>query len=216
MAPVLEIIEGPAAGTTFDVTGFVELGRDPSAGIAVEDAEISRRHARLGPSAHGVTVEDLGSRNGTYIDGQPVQGVRELRPGQQLRAGVTVFALQVDRQASGVLPSPQITAVGAQVLQPVPVQQLPPVAPEPAAPAFRMPETEPGYIPGGRGGGLAPLGGGGGALGGAARQDIEEGEEYRRVAALRDPRVKPRTQLAAAVFLLIAAIAIALYFTVLT
>lgn len=215
MAPVLEIIEGPAAGTTFDVTGFVELGRDPAAGIAVEDVEISRRHARLGPSTRGVTVEDLGSRNGTYIDGQPVQGVRELLPGQELRAGVTVFALQVDRQVSGVMPSPQITAVGAQVLQPVPAQQLPPVAPEPAPPGFRAPESEPGYIPGGRGGGLAPVGGAG-ALGGAPQQDIESGEEYRRVAALRDPNVKPRTQLAAAMFLLIAAIAVVLYFTVLT
>lgn len=212
--PVLEIIEGPGAGTTFTVEGPVELGREPSVEIVLDDAEVSRRHARLSPEAEGILVEDLGSSNGTYVNNQPVQGRQSLRAGDELRAGVTVLALQTDRQASGVLPSPQITQLGAQVLRPVPREELPPVAAEPAVPGFRAPESEPGYIPGGRAGGLAPLGGP--VLGGSAEsgRDIEEGEQYQQVARLRDPRVKPQTQQAAAGFLLIAVIAVIVYFGV--
>jgi hypothetical protein len=212
MAAVLEIIEGPGAGTTYDISGAIEMGRDPSAGIVLQDAEVSRKHARLSPTPNGILVEDLGSRNGTYVNDQPVQGVRELRPGDELRAGVTVFALQGDRQLSGVRPVPQITNIGAQVLQPVAVQELPPVPPQaaPVAPPFRAPETEPGYIPGGRSGGLGPAP----ALGGAPQGDIEAGEEYQRVAALRDPRVKPQTKVAAAGFILIAVLALIVYFGV--
>lgn len=212
---VLEIIEGPGAGTTFHIDGPVELGREQSVDVVLDDEEVSRRHARLSPDAGGVLVEDLGSRNGTYVNGQPVHGPRQLRAGDELRTGVTVLALQGDRQASGVLPVPQITKVGAKVLQPVPRDELPPVAAEPAAPGFLTAESEPGYIPGGRAGGLAPLGGGG-LLGGAPvpTQDIEQGEQYARVAALRDPRVKPQTKLAAFGFLLIAVIAVIVYFGV--
>jgi Inner membrane component of T3SS, cytoplasmic domain len=214
--PVLEIIEGSAAGTTFTVDAAVELGRDQSAGIVVDDAEISRRHARLEPAGGNVLVEDLGSRNGSYLNDQPVLGRMEARPGDRLRFGVTVLAVQGARQASGVLPVPAITQLGAQVLQPAPERELSVAAPDPVGPAFLAAETEPGYVPGGRSGGLAPVGGGlgGAGLNAATPQDAEGGEQYQRVAALRDPRVKPQTRLAAAGFLLIAVLAIIVYFGV--
>jgi pSer/pThr/pTyr-binding forkhead associated (FHA) protein len=217
--PVLEIIEGPAAGTTFDVIEPTDVGRDPSAAILIDDPEVSRRHARLSPSGQGILVEDLQSRNGTYVNEQPIYAPVEARPGDQIRFGMTVLALQGARAASGVLPVPDITQVGAQVLRPAAERELAVVPQEPAPPVLRVPETEPGYVPGGRAGNLPPVGANLGDLGiggGVAPQDPEQGEQYRQVAALRDGRVKPQTRLVAFGFLVIAALAIIVYFGVTT
>ncbi len=47
----------------------------------LEDGEVSRRHARISPSNGSVVVEDLGSRNGSFVNEQPINGPRQLQPG---------------------------------------------------------------------------------------------------------------------------------------
>jgi hypothetical protein len=217
---VLEIIEGPSAGATFELTSALEIGRDPSASVVLDDGQVSRHHARFTPSATGVVLQDLGSSNGTYLNDSPIDGPRELRHGDHVRAGVTVFEVRDPAAGAvpGVLPVPAITELGAQVLNPVAEREL--VAPQrdPALPALRVAESDPGYVPGGRAGNLPPVGGGL-AVGGAAlvpAANHEAGDQYKRVAALRDPRVKPQTRQVAAVFLAIAALAIVVYFGVTT
>lgn len=54
------------------------LGRDPACDLTVDDPRISRRHARLWPTAAGWKVADLGSKNGTWIDGRPAAEAGEL------------------------------------------------------------------------------------------------------------------------------------------
>ncbi|WP_399123444.1 FHA domain-containing protein [Streptomyces sp. N2A] len=55
---------------------------------AGDDPTIARRHARLHPTLEGIyLVEDLGSRNGTFINGAPVQGWAALKPGDELQVG---------------------------------------------------------------------------------------------------------------------------------
>jgi pSer/pThr/pTyr-binding forkhead associated (FHA) protein len=51
------------------------LGRDPSCGLVLEGALVSRRHVLLRASASGLEIEDI-SKHGTLVDGQPLQGAR--------------------------------------------------------------------------------------------------------------------------------------------
>ena len=54
------------------------IGRDPSADIHLDNLALSRRHAQLEQRGADVWIRDLGSQNGTYVNGQRVRGVREL------------------------------------------------------------------------------------------------------------------------------------------
>jgi DNA-binding winged helix-turn-helix (wHTH) protein len=63
------------------------LGRTHEAAVWVEDATVSRRHAIIHVSGDVATVEDLGSRNGTIVDGQRVTGRRVLAAGTELWLG---------------------------------------------------------------------------------------------------------------------------------
>jgi pSer/pThr/pTyr-binding forkhead associated (FHA) protein len=65
---LLEIVEGPGAGRQHRVEGPVVLGRDAGADVVLDDARVSRRHARMTPEPGGIVVEDLGSRNGTFVN----------------------------------------------------------------------------------------------------------------------------------------------------
>jgi pSer/pThr/pTyr-binding forkhead associated (FHA) protein len=104
---LLEIVEGPGAGRQIELRGPVVLGRDESADVVLEDGQISRRHARVTPSASGgIVVEDLESTNGTYVNQDEVHSPVNLVPGDELLVGVTVMQLrspdQVRAQASAV------------------------------------------------------------------------------------------------------------------
>ena len=61
------------------------VGRSEGCGIVVGDGSVSRMHARLVSGEDGVYLEDLGSANGTYVDGARVQGRVRLQHGQQVR-----------------------------------------------------------------------------------------------------------------------------------
>lgn len=58
--------------------GEFVVGRSSSCSLALDDALVSRRHAVFHVTADGVSVEDLGSRNGVVVNGQPIEGVRAL------------------------------------------------------------------------------------------------------------------------------------------
>jgi pSer/pThr/pTyr-binding forkhead associated (FHA) protein len=70
--------------------GEVRIGRQPGLGITLLDTKVSREHCRLFLQATGWVVEDLGSRNGTYVNSQKVKK-RLLQPGDRLRVGQTEF-----------------------------------------------------------------------------------------------------------------------------
>ncbi len=67
------------------------MGRGGGCGIVlVDDHYVSTVHARLFQRGNDVFVEDLGSRNGTYLNGSPVSGVTRLRRGDRVQFGQTV------------------------------------------------------------------------------------------------------------------------------
>lgn len=65
-------VSGKAFGRHFAISGAVTVGRAPDSSLLLDEAGISRAHARLLPGEEGVQVEDLGSTNGTFINGKRV------------------------------------------------------------------------------------------------------------------------------------------------
>ena len=63
------------------------LGRDANADVCVDDTTVSRRHATITIDAHDVFIEDLDSKNGTFVDGEKVNGTMPLRDGQTVLLG---------------------------------------------------------------------------------------------------------------------------------
>ncbi|GIX35407.1 MAG: hypothetical protein KatS3mg126_1186 [Lysobacteraceae bacterium] len=89
---VLRGVSGPVFGKTFPVPGPQVIGRSEECNICVPAEEVSRRHAQVRPAADGLNVEDLGSANGTFINGQRIQqGL--LKPGDELRLDTIRFLL---------------------------------------------------------------------------------------------------------------------------
>jgi DNA-binding winged helix-turn-helix (wHTH) protein len=84
------------------------IGRDEAASVRLDDPMVSRRHARIFVSASGVLIEDLGSKNGTFIDGEPVAAhPMPLRHGTQLAFGTVLVVY--GESSSGV---PTVTHAG--------------------------------------------------------------------------------------------------------
>lgn len=88
--PTLTIVKGPQIGETFELDEpEVTLGRDPKNHVFLNDMTVSRQHARMNLSniALGVaTVEDLGSLNGTWVDGAIVSKA-SLKDGSTIQVG---------------------------------------------------------------------------------------------------------------------------------
>jgi predicted component of type VI protein secretion system len=89
---VLRGVSGALFSKVFPVTGPVVIGRAAECDISVPADEISRRHALVKPTPEGLAVEDLGSSNGTFINGKRVQH-GFLNPGDELRLDAVRFIL---------------------------------------------------------------------------------------------------------------------------
>lgn len=94
----LEIVEGPDAGRRVDLVEATEIGRQEGLGMVLQDQLVSRRHARVAPVEGGATVEDLGSRNGTFVNGNKISGPTLATPGDQILVGVSVLQLRSPAQ----------------------------------------------------------------------------------------------------------------------
>src|SRR3954447_22220143 len=126
---LLKVTAGNAQGQDIPLEQELVIGRStPGIGSLGGDSEISRVHARVFRDPSGqLTVEDLGSTNGTFVNGNRISSPTPLRPGDELRVGQTTLGVEGGAAAEGA------TAVG----QPIP----PVVAPPPAAAA--EPPTQP-------------------------------------------------------------------------
>jgi DNA-binding winged helix-turn-helix (wHTH) protein len=75
------------------------LGREGRGVILLESSTVSRRHARIVIDARGVTVEDLGSKNGTYVNDRSVTGPVRIGDGDRVRTGSLLFTFRLARLA---------------------------------------------------------------------------------------------------------------------
>jgi signal transduction histidine kinase/pSer/pThr/pTyr-binding forkhead associated (FHA) protein len=90
--PKLTVLQGPDAGREFDLAApSVSVGRHSSNAVHLRDERVSRRHLELRATpAGGYQLFDLGSGNGTLVNGRPVQ-VADLRPGDRIELGDTTL-----------------------------------------------------------------------------------------------------------------------------
>jgi pSer/pThr/pTyr-binding forkhead associated (FHA) protein len=204
---ILEIVEGDDAGRQTPLDGSLEIGREASNGLALDDEQASRRHARVSPQGDHAIVEDLGSTNGTYVNEQPVEGPLTIRPGDRVRVGLTVFELRtsadVERRPSAVIAIPQVTKLSTDVLAPVPEEELMPEPEEEAAPAAQGPSTPPAFATEETPPGFVPA---------EVADDAEARNDYGAVARLVDSSVKRQTHIASFALLAAAGLAVLIVF----
>lgn len=84
----LTVLTGALSGQLFKITkGNVNIGRSPQAELRLDDDGISRNHARIRHEANHLWVEDLESRNGTFLNGERLKQPMELRDGDKIQVG---------------------------------------------------------------------------------------------------------------------------------
>lgn len=93
----LRVARGPSElkGIAVPLTGPVVIGRSPGADIVIGDDFVSGRHARVFQRGNEVVIEDLGSTNGTILNGERLRVPMSLRPGDTIDIGAV--RLEVDR-----------------------------------------------------------------------------------------------------------------------
>jgi pSer/pThr/pTyr-binding forkhead associated (FHA) protein len=82
-------------GATFAIGNEITIGRAPNCTIMIpDDTYVSQLHARIFRTAEGAWVEDLGSTNGSYLNGARLAGAEQLSSGDRLQIGSTIMEAQ--------------------------------------------------------------------------------------------------------------------------
>jgi len=93
----LLVIASPelAEGATIEVSAPTVVGRDAQSGIRLDhDEYVSSRHARIEPRPEGAWVDDLGSTNGTFVNGSKLKKGRIAKAGDVIKIGATELQVQ--------------------------------------------------------------------------------------------------------------------------
>jgi S1-C subfamily serine protease len=105
----LRVLSGEDAGRVVEVTEPLTLGRVRGAGLVIRDARAARRHAELAPAEGGLVLRDLGSANGTLVDGAPVSGDVRLAGGEEIVIGdVRIAVLAEEPAVTGTPAGPRV------------------------------------------------------------------------------------------------------------
>lgn len=139
----LVMSQGPQPGQSFMLDkNWLTLGRDPSNDITINDPQVSRQHARITRQGRMTVIEDLGSTNGTFVNGMRLTGPHVMSNGDVIGLGdaVTLTYYEEDQRADATE-----TVVGRVAAAPPPTTAYR-LSPRPASqpPSYTTP---PPYIP---------------------------------------------------------------------
>ena len=88
----LEFIEPDARfGERVELPSHLDIGRNPTSGLVLDDAYVSGRHASVEYDREGLVLNDLGSTNGTYVNEKAIDGPTQLKRGDVVQIGSFVF-----------------------------------------------------------------------------------------------------------------------------
>jgi Nif-specific regulatory protein len=107
MSARLVVVSGPLEGGDFPLASDLTIGREKTNAIAVEDRMLSRHHCLIHVTGAECQIRDLGSSNGTYVNGLPV-AAHALRDGDQIRAGQSLFVFTLGQGAPTFRPPPPV------------------------------------------------------------------------------------------------------------
>jgi len=137
---------GPNPGVVIDLTKEVSMmGRDVTNDVVVGDAEVSRQHARITRTPAGYVLEDLGSTNGTFVNGERLAAPRVLNAGDLVGVGENVtltFDSTSPEAAATVMGAPVGKATAAPPVRGAAPRPAPAPVPAAAAPAGATPAAE--------------------------------------------------------------------------
>lgn len=144
----LIVRRGPQPNQVYELSSDVmNLGRDITNDIVINDREVSRHHLRFTQGEQGITLEDLGSTNGTFINGKRLTGAQSLHNGDMVGLGETVTLQYEIVRAGAAAPSssPASTASDDERFRP---QAQADAAPPPAAvDPYQPPQHDPYQAP---------------------------------------------------------------------
>jgi pSer/pThr/pTyr-binding forkhead associated (FHA) protein len=89
LANVDLVIEDSGTVRTIRAPLPISIGRAPTATVVVADPQVSRLHARIDAAGDVLEIRDLGSRNGTFVNAQPIDGPTALVAGDEIALGMT-------------------------------------------------------------------------------------------------------------------------------
>src|SRR3954447_14906795 len=101
----LKIAEGKDAGKEFEFDqDSVVIGRNPECNVILYDAGVSRKHCRIFNEGNRILIEDMGSSNGTKVNGSAISKKQALTDGDQITLGPVVFVYGALAEDPGVEP----------------------------------------------------------------------------------------------------------------
>lgn len=143
MAHQLVMKTGPAPGKVYSLENSeISIGREVGSDVFINDEEVSRRHARLISQFGDYILEDLGSTNGTFVNGQRATGQRILKPGDTI-----LFGERVSLTYEEVPFDPNATQASLSSTEPPPVVPEYEPPPEEAQYPTSPPPTYVGRVP---------------------------------------------------------------------
>ena len=108
---VLRTVSGTGFGRNHPIAGALTVGRAPECGLRLDESGISRTHARLLPTDGGLQIEDLGSTNGTFVNGKRVLH-GEARVGDEIAFDTQRFRLAASASGNSILSDDKAPAGG--------------------------------------------------------------------------------------------------------
>jgi pSer/pThr/pTyr-binding forkhead associated (FHA) protein len=100
---VLQVVRGRSASTTLKLgDGVTSIGRHDDCLIRIKSSQVSRKHCELFEAADKLTLRDLGSSNGTFVNGKKVSGQQVLKHGDEVTVGAVT--LRVARLGQAAAP----------------------------------------------------------------------------------------------------------------
>ncbi len=97
---VLIANNGPLNGQQWVIDGSLIIGRDADCDIVIPDRQVSRRHAQIKKGNNGITLEDLDSKNGTFLNNQPVSEPVKLIEADEIAIALTQTFLFLSSDAT--------------------------------------------------------------------------------------------------------------------
>jgi pSer/pThr/pTyr-binding forkhead associated (FHA) protein len=137
---------GPTPGKIFPMEGdVITIGREAGNGIVINDAEVSRKHTQFVFQGGKYIVTDLGSTNGTFVNGQRLTGQHILQPGEIISLGE-----QINLLFESIIPVDPNATMMSPGRQPAMPKAVPPAPrPQPVPPPVAQPVNYAGQVPAG-------------------------------------------------------------------